>query len=305
MTKRVDWTPEERQKWREASLELLKQRKFKHPKNWMELGNFMRIVREAQIVLSESRRRDLRSTNAFEPDFQFFIDAGFLPVNVRDLRKGAGKREAEKTDPNLIRINQISDERDKAVELALGEESQRKAAEAEVQVLRAKLAQVPTEAQVIKTFIADILADVQARGRALPGPTSAQINETVATAAMNLQASTLHLKRHDPTPPSDTKPKRPKVLVFKPKEYNFTIPWDKWVKDFPDLMLEQIESRPDGKVNVPLGAEEAILIDGIRHATSDEVRSVYPGARRVAPGDIPKMLNSISTRLKEVKSVSS
>lgn len=301
MGTRVDWTPEERQKWRDAAIELLKQRKFKPPKDWIGLGHFMKIAREAQIVLPENRRRQLHSTHTMEPDFKFFIDAGFLPANVLDLKKGAAKRREEAQDPNVIRINQISDERDKAIELALQEEMRRKTAEAEVQVLRSRLAQVPSEAQVIKTFIADILSDVQARGRALPGPTSAQINETVAAAATTLQAATSQLKRHDPTPQSQDKPRKPKVLVFKPKEYNFTIPWDKWVHDFPDLMLEQVEARPDGKVNVPMGAEEAILIDGIRHATSADVRSVYPGARRVAPGDIPKMLTSIQCRLKEAK----
>jgi len=60
--------------------------------------------------------------------------------------------------------------------------------------------------------------------------------------------------------------------------------------------MEQV--RQDGKVFVPQGAFEVLMIHGVRHATSNVVRDSYPGARMVMRSDVPKMLSHIVEKLK-------
>lgn len=304
MAGRIDWTDDERKKWFDATVEMVRQQKLKPPTDWKGVAAFMKIARQALVVLPENRRRPLTNADTIRLDIPKFIEAGILPANVMELRKDNGRGGANKDDPTTIRMNQLADERDAAVKLA--EEMQEKSNSMANLIieLRRELQRVPTEAQVVKTFIADILADVQARGRALPGPTGDEINrltrEYRANTSAAMERETLH-RKHNPEGTSDERPKKPTVAIFTIE----TAPsaFSKWQEQFPDLGLRQVDVRADGRVHVPSGAMEALLVHGVRHATSEEVRRHYPGAKIVMNTDIPKQLAMINERVKGSKNV--
>lgn len=293
---RIDWTDEERKKWFDAAIEMMKQQKFKPPTDWKGVSKFMNIVRQALVVLPENRRRPLYNTDTIRVDLPKFIEAGFIPANVLDLRKAGGKRGPDKDDPTTIRLNQLADERDAAVKLAEEQSAHTQVLKAENHRLLNELSKVPSEAQVIKTFIADILADVQARGRALPGPTGDEVNRIAREAAAR---ETLHAKKHNPEPSSEERPKKPLVLIV--NNENQPVNVDKWQAQFPDITLREVDVRGDGRVTIPKGAEDVVMIQGVRHATTAAVKQVYPNARLVMNLEVANLLSSINERLKGEK----
>lgn len=158
MGTRIDWTDEERRKVFEATVQMLKTNRVKTPPaSPKELSAFMKVMRSAQVVLQENRRRPLGNIDAVSGDFlKMFIDGGYLPSNPDKLKKGAEKREGE--DPNLRRINQLADERDAALSEATALKTQVNALDSENDQLRRRIASTPTEAEVVKKFVADILS---------------------------------------------------------------------------------------------------------------------------------------------------
>lgn len=293
---RIDWTDEERKKWFDATVELLRQQKFKHPADWKGVAKFIRIARQGLIALAEHRRRTIASIDSIAIDIPKFIELGLLPANVMEMRKPGGRKGPDKTDPTVIRMNQLADERDAAVKLAEEVQEQNNGLAGQVMALRNELAKVPSEAQVLKTFIADILADVQARGRALPGPTGDEVNRVAREAATR---ETLHAKKHNPEPSSEDRPKKPMVLIV--NNENQPVNVDKWQAQFPDILLREVDVRGDGRVTIPKGAEDVVMIQGVRHATTAAVKQVYPNARLVMNLEVANLLSSINERLKGAK----
>lgn len=289
---RIKWTEDEDRLVFNGTKDVIAQQKIKLP--FTKVGVFMNTVRSGQIVLPEHRRRQLFNLDSLARMLPRFKEEGIIPEEF--LRHSKRVTPDEKVDPQQARMNQLADERDAAVKARDDLLEQNQGLVQQALMLRRELQSVPTEAQVLKTFIADILADVQARGRALPGPSGEEINRIQREAAAR---DTLHTKKHNPIPASEDRPKKPMVLIV--NNENQPVNVGKWQSQFPDILLREVDVRADGKVTIPMGAEDVVMIQGVRHATTAAVKEVYPNARLVMNLEVAKLLSSINERLKGAK----
>lgn len=130
-----------------------------------------RAAELAQIALPEGRRRNVQSPLHWPQRLRArLVAAGFITSEMV---------KPEEIDKNILRINQLADERDQAIKERDELLEQNKGLAQQVVEFRKALQSVPSEAQVLKTFVADILWDVESRKRAVPGATSSQIEELV------------------------------------------------------------------------------------------------------------------------------
>lgn len=288
---RIKWSEDEDRLVFNATKDMIAQQKIKMP--FTKVSTFINTVRSAQIVLPENRRRSLFNLDSLARMLPRFKEEGI--VSEEFLQHSKRVTPDEKVDPTTLRMNQLADERDAAVKLAEEVQEQNNGLAKQVVALRNELQKVPTEAQVVKSFIADILADVQARGRALPGPTGDEVNRVAREAAAR---ETLHVK-HNPEATSEDRPKKPLVLIV--NNENQPVNVSKWQEQFPDMLLREVDVRGDGRVTIPKGAEDVVMIQGVRHATTAAVKQVYPNARLVLNLEVAKLLSSINERLKGAK----
>lgn len=156
----------------------------------------------AQMVLPENRRRNLQSPLHF-------------PTRLRSRMIAAGMLKLEASvpatvDKNLERINQLADERDTLTRERDDLKTQNEGLVRTVLEFRRELEKIPTEAQVLKRFVADILWDVECRKRALPGPTSADVNKAVLGSTQ----SAVLPRRHEAEPQSpEGRSRKAKVVL--------------------------------------------------------------------------------------------
>lgn len=256
---------------------------------WGRPSLVLTYARRAQLVLPEGRRRLLNTAGAVVRLTPLLVENGVLSKGDA-LHKGAEKP----IDPKEARLNAVADERDAA--MALSEELQKKllAETARANAAEAKLAQVPSEGEVIKRVIADILH------RAWPDPLVAvkpgsgeEINRIQAEAAARLP-------KHDPLAGyknEPAKPRKPEVLlVVGSEEPVETV--RKLQAHVPEIEIREVRAREDGRMSLPKGAAAALLIAGVRHATSAETRDAYPNTPMCTRLDATRLMLGIRDRLK-------
>lgn len=150
----------------------------------------------AQMVLPENRRRKIQSPLHFPARLRTrMMAAGLLT--------GGQKAGSEIPDKNILRIEQLGNERDSALQEATKLQAEVNNQRLEIEVLRKHLKAVPTEAQVVKNFFADILWEVETRKRAVPGAST----EVVIPPPRELKP------QHIAEPQPEGRPKLPKILI--------------------------------------------------------------------------------------------
>ena len=137
----------------------------------MALSDFVHAVIEAQVVLPQNRRREINSIDGIAGEFRKrFVDNGFLPADVAPFRKGyKPPEEREENDPQKIRIAELTAERDELGTRVDELKTQNKGLVEESLRLRRELQGMPSEANVVKNFVADILYLWDAKKKAVPG----------------------------------------------------------------------------------------------------------------------------------------
>lgn len=298
--KRVNWTDDESRKVVEAAKALAESRKIRLPLEnpWGRPSLLLTLLREATVVLPEGRRRPFNGvTSVAGRVAELVIEKGIVSKEALDFDKEA---EEKPLDPQEARLNQVADERDAAMQERDTARAERDAAITEIRRLKVQLDAVPSEAETLKRFFADIL------GRALAQSRTGMVTATPSGDILNeLQRREME-RRDEPRPPKHNsemrqEPKgeaKPLVLVFAPSEMPTTL-IDEWRKAVPELELREIRARADGRLpTFRLDAFGAVMIDGIRHATSAEIREAYENVPRVRQLDVVRTLQSIRDRVK-------
>jgi len=253
MKKRVQWTEYEQ----DTLFSSIKDVFAKKPK----LG-LLEIAKLAQVALPTDRRRGYLNAIGNMPEYlrKKLIEANILATDWE--LKGRGSR-SKPVDPNEARINQLADERDQALKLAVEHETVAKAARAEIAQLHTQLRSQPTEAEVIKKFIVDILAEVATRGRA--------IGSTLEPVPTPLPQP---LPKHNPEPVQAERPKLPSILVVGgkteqfqkiEKEFNGRAKFRHW-RDGNYSMLED-QAKTSDIVYCMMGDVDHQAVSHVAHAT--------------------------------------
>lgn len=297
---RIFWTDEEENKVHRG----VKEYAAGKPMPFKKTGDFLTAVKAAQMALPSDRRRSIYNLDSVGKMLPRFKQDGVIPADWYDSR---GVTKEQKLTPDQIRINQLADERDAAMKIAEEVTIERNAAMAELRAAQAKLAAVPSETEIIKRFAADVLGRALAQARF--GKDSSfgdELNRSQEEAIRKRQAEEeakrtaaeerKRLEAEDEARRQRSKDTRPMVLVVVGfEESTDFIP--RLQSQFANIQLREVRAREDGRVHVPQGAYSAILIQGIRHTTSAEVRAVYPGASLCARVEAPRVLQSINQRL--------
>lgn len=170
--KRIDWTDFEQGEVYNGVMDLIKLQKLPLPVPPGKGGaQFLNLIRQAQIKLQPQRQRPLNNIEAISGMAQRFIDHGVIPKNYLDVyRRSPRKQEVEMEsveapppDPRDEQLKQLGEELEHWKLRARNAESTVRTWEA--------LPKPPTEAQVIKSFISDILAEASRKGsQGLLGP---------------------------------------------------------------------------------------------------------------------------------------
>jgi hypothetical protein len=178
--KRIDWTTYENAQVYAATMDLLAKRKVALPVSDPQSGKlFMQAIRDAQVVITENRRRALTSIDAVSGELRKrFQDNGVLPQHIDCLRRGYKKRadrEQQVEDPKDVRIRELE-----AQVKVLEEENQALEDEQDDFTDRIKeLEARPDAMQVVQQWCSKMLAD--ALRDALPSmPKVADLSAQVA-----------------------------------------------------------------------------------------------------------------------------
>lgn len=166
---RVDWSEFEQDKVVRATKELLERERVKLPMEtpWKKGKSIMRAIDKAQVVLEQNRRRPIASSTSMAGIMPKLIAAGV--IRKEDSAPATAAGVVAKVDPNLLRINQLADERDEAVKQRDDLLEQNKGLSQQILQMRRELQAIPTEANVVKNFVADILYLWDAKNKAVPG----------------------------------------------------------------------------------------------------------------------------------------
>lgn len=194
---KVIWTEQEEDKVLPAFVQVFKG----NPKE-----SATKAAKLAQFALPEERRRDINSITQYPVRLRNKLsELGLIDHLIARAAATSGV-----VDKNAERINQLADERDALVRERDDLREQNTGLAKTVLEFKRMLEKVPTEAQVLKTFIADILWDVETRRRALPGPTSSDVNKAILGST---QSSVLP-RRHEPEPQSpEGRSRKAKVVL--------------------------------------------------------------------------------------------
>ena len=301
MAKRVDWTTEEIEKVINGIKGLIEQRRIKVPlvQPWGRPSLMIGLAKEAQIVLSDARRRPIRASESLRGLMPDLVKLGI--IKPEDSAPWDVETPVKQLSKDELRIQQLADERDAAILAQATAEQERDAAKKEIHALRNQLAAVPPEMEVIKRFVADVMgrAMKQAQtgisltmGDDLNAAQAREMKRLAEEAAAKAAAKAERERLEREAEERNRKPLRPVVLVVVgAEEPTNSVP--KWQEQFPGIELRELRAREDGRLlNVPRDAVRAILIQGIRHATSAEVREVYAGAPLAARVEAPNILRT-------------
>lgn len=193
---KVIWTEQEEEKMYHAFVQVFKS----DPKI-----PGTKAAKLAQVALDQHRRRDINSIMQVPAAIRNRLQAAGLINHLL----GSAPVKPEQVDKNLLRINQLGEERDQAVAKALELEGVCRGQRQEIESLQKQLSNVPSEAQVLKTFVADIFWDLEQRKRALPGPTSADVNKAVEKVGPPTV-----VRRHNSEPTSEGRSRKVKVALI-------------------------------------------------------------------------------------------
>jgi hypothetical protein len=93
-------------------------------------------------------------------------------------------------------------------------------------------------------------------------------------------------------------PAKKRVLIFAGSDepHRAESKWKAGIANDVEVRVER--ARPDGRVFVPQGFDAALLVHGVRHATSEQVRRVYLHAPLASGSEVPRVLSSIVNRLR-------
>jgi hypothetical protein len=97
---------------------------------------------------------------------------------------------------------------------------------------------------------------------------------------------------------SSQPPAKKRVLIFAGSDepHRAESKWKAGIANDVEVRVER--ARPDGRVFVPHGFDAALLVHGVRHATSEQVRRVYLHAPLASGSEVPRVLSSIVNRLR-------
>lgn len=184
---RIEWSQQEQDKLFKAAEDLWEKNPEKTPHGLVDLAQ--------GTILEEHRRRKYINGLSQLP----------RPLRERLLKVGVGKVNTRSARVIQLQIEELTADRDRiAYELAHIQSSAQQMA-AEITSLRLAVKAIPSESQVLKNFLADILTEVQSRGRAIPGgPPKVSPVEV---------AQTILATKHNPEPHLSSAPKLPKILV--------------------------------------------------------------------------------------------
>lgn len=157
---RVDWTDFEQAQVYAATVDLLKAKKIATPVEPGKNGAlFMSVLREAQVVLPEKRRRPLANVDALptsSPLAKRFVENQIIPkdyyqVYRRRANKKASPADEPQVDPRILELETLNQQYVEQI-TSLGQ----RLADAETKLHA--YARQPTPMQLIQRFVADTLA---------------------------------------------------------------------------------------------------------------------------------------------------
>lgn len=286
MNKKVFWTQAEEDKLFEAFAKVFKQ----DPK-----ASATKAAALAQLVLPQERHRKIITIRAVPERLRARLQMAGLINHLT----GMGQEEVSK---DQLRINQLAEERDQALEMMGRAEQERDSLKAEVVTLRTQLAGVPKETEVIKAFLADILGRAMKQSATGITPTfsqdanDAQKREQERQAQAAAAAERKRIEAEEAT--RRTLHAKPEILVVVGSEVEAEFV-GRLQQGLPDVTLREVRARADGHLqHLPKGAKAAVLIAGVRHATSAEVREVYPGAPLCAKVEAANLLSATAKRVR-------
>lgn len=213
MTKRIDWTPDEEAKVVASIKELAQARRVKLPMEapFGKPSLLLALTRDAQIVLAAERRRPFKAAEQFRGLWPKLVESGVLPESMAKPWEAAGK--GPELTKDQIRINHLADERDAALAQVEAAHKEIERLTAENMRLQSRLDKVPSELDVVKTFLGDILARGVAAARAEPAkplPAGAATGDELN----RLQAEAMRKRRVEDLEPQPSTYRGPKVVVL-------------------------------------------------------------------------------------------
>jgi hypothetical protein len=154
--------------------------------------SYARMMELAQLSIPPHRRRQIKAITGQRPELLSALAAeGLISVDTGPVR-------AKPLDPNLTRINQLADERDKAIESLAAAEQRIGQLNEEVTRLRAA---VRSEAEVVKGFVSDILATALQRVEDSKKPQAVRLEPIVYPQQQKEEIPEWEReRRRDPTP---------------------------------------------------------------------------------------------------------
>lgn len=164
--------------------------------------SLIELVRLAQIALPENRRRKHMQgpTNVPKELRAQLFKEGIGKVTSRATAAFASVDKPKSKEE--LRIEQLANERDAALQLAAEQEQRANSLQAELNAYR-NMPPPPTALEVLKGFIADIAADVVARQNMVQGLRMQPVQPPPAP-------------KHDPYGPLEERPRKPRVAVLGP-----------------------------------------------------------------------------------------
>lgn len=186
---RVKWEEWEQDKLFTAIIDLHTQ----EPKE-----TIFRLVEKAQIVLDAHRRRGHIKGIDHIPRY---LRSRLAAQGLLKIEEG---NRTDRIDPNVVRLNQVADERDQAMRERDALQVQVTVLQGEVRDLQKQLAAVPGPLEVIKNFLSDVGADIIKKSRSIGTDANrAQLAEIQRREAAQHQHQ--QNTKHDPEPRQEPK----------------------------------------------------------------------------------------------------
>lgn len=214
---RIDWSDEEERKVAEAAKTLLQKRGVSLPvaTPFAKPSMVLAAIREAvAVVLPPERQRTIASAETVAG-----LGPRLVELQIISAEDAPGRATPKPANKDKLRVEQLADERDEALKMAAQYEAERNAAQAEVRLLRSQLQHVPTESEVIKNFLADVIGGAMQRARA-PGSISKEANLTQEFVSARTAEAAARAERTRLEEEAAAKGRKPKIVLLGGEHYD-------------------------------------------------------------------------------------
>lgn len=268
---------------------------------WEQPGNKKKflheLVRMAQIALSEERHRNIPNIGAVPKGLRSRLEEASIGKLLE--RKSAGEKS-----PDQLRIEQLANERDEALAMAVKLQEEVDSLKATIRTYE-NLPKPPSDMEVVTKFLRSVFGPEAAQryvGSTMeplrpPPPIDSARSDSAPHSAPHSaggNGASQPSKKHNPEYEPAEKVLRPLVIIFGAEPTDI----EGWSRKFPEMEIRGVKARADGWVQVPSGGEEVLMVHGnTRHATSAAIRKVYPNARLCLRGEVVNLLSNAMPRL--------